>query len=193
MQYSLEPWTQGQTNESCHDCSFTQNSFACILFSLLMSVVKNWLNFLFIFCSLIEFFKKIKKWQEMAKLAHDFQKKIETLERKFEVASIIFSKYNRVFQDLFLPLDEKPAAPNRRGGRRKHGYVVWCMYMYFSLLQDCLSQSAHTHLGQIITVPIWLWVMPPLHALNIRRRKSSDLQSFVHARDNTQWLVYRWY
>lgn len=71
--------------------------------------------------SLIEFFKKIKKWQEMAKLAHDFQKKIDTLERKFEVASIIFSKYNRVFHDLFSPLDEKPVASNRRGGRRKHG------------------------------------------------------------------------
>lgn len=83
--------------------------------------VKKRLNFLFIIRSLIEFFKKIKKWQEMAKLAHDFQKKIETLERKFEVASIIFSKYNRVFHDLFLPLDEKPAASNRRGGRRKHG------------------------------------------------------------------------
>lgn len=59
----------------------------------------------------------------MAKLAHDFQKKIDTLERKFEVASIIFSKYNRVFHDLFLPSEEKPAAPGRRGGRRKHGYA----------------------------------------------------------------------
>ena len=71
--------------------------------------------------SLIEFFKKIKKWQEMAKLAHDFQKKIDSLERKFEVASIIFSKYNRVFHDLFVPPDDKPATSGRRGGRRKHG------------------------------------------------------------------------
>ena len=71
--------------------------------------------------SLIEFFKKIKKWQEMTKTLHDFQKKIDTLERKFEVASIIFSKYHRVFHDLFLPLEDRPAAPSRRGGRKKHG------------------------------------------------------------------------
>ena len=74
-------------------------------------------------CSLIEFFKKIKKWQEMTKLPPDFQKKIDTLERKFEVASIIFSKYHRVFHDLFLPVEEKPVTANRRGGRRKHGCV----------------------------------------------------------------------
>ena len=74
--------------------------------------------------SLIEFFKKIKKWQEMAKLPHSFQKKIDTLERKFEVASIIFSKYNKVFLDLFLPVEDKPASSSRRGGRRKHGWVT---------------------------------------------------------------------
>ncbi|CAI8028338.1 Retinoblastoma-like protein 1 [Geodia barretti] len=107
--------------------------------------------------SLIEFFKKMKKWQEMTKLLHDFQKKIDTLERKFEVASIIFSKYHRVFHDLFSPLDEKPTAASRRGGRKKHGNKPcstaelfkfgWTLYIHikgqYPQINDDLVNSHH--------------------------------------------------
>uniref|UniRef100_A0A1X7THD3 Retinoblastoma-associated protein N-terminal domain-containing protein n=1 Tax=Amphimedon queenslandica TaxID=400682 RepID=A0A1X7THD3_AMPQE len=50
---------------------------------------------------LIEFFRKIKKWLEMAKLPQLYLEKVETLERKFEVISVIFKKYRREFSTIF--------------------------------------------------------------------------------------------
>ena len=68
--------------------------------------------------SLIEFFKKIKKWLEMAKSPPSLNTKVESLERKFEVASIIFEKYSRVFADLFRKPDEHQAPSLRQRGRK---------------------------------------------------------------------------
>ena len=74
--------------------------------------------------SLIEFFKKMKKWLEMARLPLSFQTKIEALERKFEVASIIYDKYRKVFKELFDMGEEKGSAgsssgtPTRPRGRK---------------------------------------------------------------------------
>lgn len=75
--------------------------------------------------SLIEFFKKIKKWLEMANLPPSFHHKVITLERKFEVASIIFDKYRKVFCDLFNFPDEKQVPSTRQRGR-KSKWVLEC-------------------------------------------------------------------
>lgn len=55
---------------------------------------------------------------EMAKLPFSFQQKIEALERKFEVASIIYDKYRKVFRDLFQLPDEKQTPNTRQRGRK---------------------------------------------------------------------------
>lgn len=61
----------------------------------------------------------MKKWLEMAQLPQSFQKKIEALERKFEVASIIYDKYRKVFGELFeLGEEKQPSAPTRARGRK---------------------------------------------------------------------------
>ena len=73
----------------------------------------------------------------MAELSNSFQLKIETLERKFEVASIIFSKYNKIFQNLFSGKEEKPASSGRRGGRRKHQYVNYLHLIYMTMCSTC--------------------------------------------------------
>lgn len=70
-------------------------------------------------CSLIEFFKKMKKWLEMAHLPQTFQQKIEALERKFEVASIIYDKYRKVFWEMFEHGEEKPSTAQTRARGRK--------------------------------------------------------------------------
>ena len=54
----------------------------------------------------------------MASLPLSFQNKIEALERKFEVASIINDKYKKVFQDLFQMPDQKQQTPNSRRARK---------------------------------------------------------------------------
>ena len=61
----------------------------------------------------------MKKWIEMASLPLTFQQKVEALERKFEVASIINDKYKKVFQDLFQMPDQKQQTPNSRQRARK--------------------------------------------------------------------------
>lgn len=47
---------------------------------------------------------------EMARLPLSFQQKIDALERKFEVASIIYDKYRKVFRELFEMVEEKSAS-----------------------------------------------------------------------------------
>ena len=58
----------------------------------------------------------------MAQLPLSFQQKIEALERKFEVASIIYEKYRKVFRQLFNVNDEKTesSVPSRPRGRKPH-------------------------------------------------------------------------
>ena len=74
--------------------------------------------------SLIEFFRKIKKWSEMAKLSSTFIDKVETLERKFEVASIIFDKYKKEFCDIFLcPEERQTPGGARQCGRKSNKYA----------------------------------------------------------------------
>ena len=52
----------------------------------------------------------------MINLPNSFHKKVEALERKFEVASIIFDKYRKVFCDLFqLPAEKQVPAVRQRG------------------------------------------------------------------------------
>lgn len=66
--------------------------------------------------SLIEFFRKIKKWLEMAKLPQGHLDKVEALERKFEVISVIFRKYESEFCEVFV-LQEKKQTPVTGSGR----------------------------------------------------------------------------
>lgn len=61
----------------------------------------------------------MKKWLEMTRLPQSFQHKIEALERKFEVASIIYDKYRKVFWELFELSDaEVTATPTKPRGRK---------------------------------------------------------------------------
>lgn len=62
----------------------------------------------------------MKKWMEMARLSESFQQKIESLERKFEVASIIYDKYRKVFQELFeMNMEKHQTGGSARGRGRK--------------------------------------------------------------------------
>lgn len=74
--------------------------------------------------------QKMKKWIEMAKLPENFQLKIEALERKFEVASIIYDKYRKVFQDLFLLVEDQSVSSNtRQRSRKSRGkWTLVCLY-----------------------------------------------------------------
>ncbi|EEB12417.1 P107, putative [Pediculus humanus corporis] len=51
--------------------------------------------------SLIQFFKKCKKWADMANLPKEFRSKFDHLERKYEVSKVIFIRYKQMFLDIF--------------------------------------------------------------------------------------------
>lgn len=51
--------------------------------------------------SLIQFFKKCKKWADMANLPKEFRSKFDHLERKYEVSKVIFIRYRQMFLDIF--------------------------------------------------------------------------------------------
>lgn len=51
--------------------------------------------------SLIEFFDKLHKWQDMENLPDSIRNKIDQIENSFNISSIIFQKYTNIFIQIF--------------------------------------------------------------------------------------------
>lgn len=104
--------------------------------------------------SLIEFFNKMKKWQDMASLPEDFCQSTEKLERNFTVSAVIFRKYVPIFKAIFkAPMDE-PARVHRSRKQRRHPCTVsevfnfcWVLFVHakgnFPMISDDLVNSYH--------------------------------------------------
>ncbi|XP_066569529.1 retinoblastoma-like protein 2 isoform X3 [Amia ocellicauda] len=105
--------------------------------------------------SLIEFFSKMKKWEDMAGLPTDFRQRTERLERNFTVSAVIFRKYAPIFQDMFRdPSEDPPRAQRSRKQRRRHPCTVsevfnfcWILFVHakgnFPMISDDLVNSYH--------------------------------------------------
>ncbi|XP_069740649.1 retinoblastoma-like protein 1 isoform X2 [Narcine bancroftii] len=104
--------------------------------------------------SLIQFFSKMKKWADMANLSQDFRKRVEQLERNFEVSTVIFRKFEPIFLDMFQsrPQDQ-PRLQRSRKQRRLPCSVTdvfsfcWTLFVYikgnFRMIGDDLVNSYH--------------------------------------------------
>ena len=67
---------------------------------------------------MIEFFKKMKKWSDMASLPQEFRDKVDKLERNFAVSTVTFKKFDPIFLDIFKnPANDPPRPP--RGKKQK--------------------------------------------------------------------------
>uniref|UniRef100_A0A1A7XP02 Retinoblastoma-like 2 (p130) n=1 Tax=Iconisemion striatum TaxID=60296 RepID=A0A1A7XP02_9TELE len=104
--------------------------------------------------SLIEFFSKLKKWQDMAKLPQDFCQCTDTLERNFTVSAVIFKKYVPIFRSIFKTPSEEPLRVHRSRKQRRHPCSVselfnfcWVLYVHakgnFPMISDDLVNSYH--------------------------------------------------
>ncbi|XP_062847615.1 retinoblastoma-like protein 2 isoform X2 [Trichomycterus rosablanca] len=104
--------------------------------------------------SLIEFFSKMKKWQDMANLPKEFRQSTEKLERNFTVTSVIFKKYVPIFKDIFKPPSEEPPRAHRGRKQRRHPCTVaelfhfcWVLFVHakgnFPMISDDLVNSYH--------------------------------------------------
>ena len=82
-------------------------------------------------CSLLEFFKKMKKWLDMANLPKDFRDKVDRLERNFAVSTVIFKKFEPIFLTIFKDPTSCPPRPPRS---RKQRYAkAYCSKLFFKL------------------------------------------------------------
>ncbi|XP_066493965.1 retinoblastoma-like protein 2 [Tiliqua scincoides] len=104
--------------------------------------------------SLIEFFNKMKKWEDMANLPSQFRERTTRLERNFTVSAVIFKKYEPIFQDIFkYPQDDQPRQQRGRKQRRQPCTVsevfqfCWVLFVYakgnFPMISDDLVNSYH--------------------------------------------------
>ncbi|XP_015254352.1 PREDICTED: retinoblastoma-like protein 2 [Cyprinodon variegatus] len=104
--------------------------------------------------SLIEFFSKLKKWQDMANLPQDFRRSTDKLERNFTVSAVIFKKYVPIFKSIFKAPSEEPARVHRSRKQRRHPCTVtevfnfcWVLFVHakgnFPMISDDLVNSYH--------------------------------------------------
>ncbi|XP_068996098.1 retinoblastoma-like protein 2 isoform X2 [Embiotoca jacksoni] len=104
--------------------------------------------------SLIEFFNKMKKWQDMADLPQDFRQSTDKLERNFTVSAVIFKKYVPIFRFIFKAPSEEPPRVHRSRKQRRHPCTVtevfnfcWVLFVHakgnFPMISDDLVNSYH--------------------------------------------------
>lgn len=104
--------------------------------------------------SLIEFFNKMKKWQDMANLPQDFRQSTDKLERNFTVSAVIFKKYVPIFKSIFKAPSEEPPRVHRSRKQRRHPCTVtevfnfcWVLFVHakgnFPMISDDLVNSYH--------------------------------------------------
>ncbi|KAM8892820.1 retinoblastoma-like protein 2 isoform 2-T2 [Spinachia spinachia] len=104
--------------------------------------------------SLIVFFNKMKKWQDMADLPQDFRQCTNKLERNFTVSAVIFKKYVPIFKTIFRALSEEPPRVHRSRKQRRHPCSVtevfnfcWVLFVHakgnFPMISDDLVNSYH--------------------------------------------------
>uniref|UniRef100_A0A3Q2DFJ2 Retinoblastoma-like 2 (p130) n=1 Tax=Cyprinodon variegatus TaxID=28743 RepID=A0A3Q2DFJ2_CYPVA len=101
---------------------------------------------------LIEFFSKLKKWQDMANLPQDFRRSTDKLERNFTVSAVIFKKYVPIFKSIFKAPSEEPARVHR-SRKQRHPCTVtevfnfcWVLFVHaknFPMISDDLVNSYH--------------------------------------------------
>lgn len=106
--------------------------------------------------SLIEFFNKMKKWEDMANLPSQFRERTERLERNFTVSAVIFKKYEPIFQDIFrYPQEDQPR--QQRGRKQRYISVISrpiLEYYYYKNIIKLLSCVSCVFDCNFIVVPI---------------------------------------
>ena len=80
--------------------------------------------------SLLEFFKKIRSWYDMANLPAEFRRRTLKLERNFAVSSVLYNKFRPIYDDIFA--DRQTDAnnkPTRNKRKQRSDIVCVCDYV----------------------------------------------------------------
>ncbi|XP_037295161.1 retinoblastoma-like protein 2 isoform X1 [Manduca sexta] len=99
--------------------------------------------------SLIQFFTKIKNWMEMTSMSTDFKERISRLEHKFAVSSVLFRKFQPIFQEIFTGLTSEPPKPvSKRRPKQPCSTnalfeFTWCLYI-------CVKGEFHNSANDLV-------------------------------------------
>ncbi|CAG0894061.1 unnamed protein product [Darwinula stevensoni] len=105
--------------------------------------------------SITDFFKKAKKWVDMANSPASFREKIERLEHNFAVSKVLFQKFIPIFLQMFKdPANDPPRPPRSRKQRTKLPCsskelmeFTWLLFVYikghFPAIRTDLVNSYH--------------------------------------------------
>ncbi|CAN9498656.1 unnamed protein product [Ophioblennius macclurei] len=105
--------------------------------------------------SLMEFFRKMRQWQDMAQLTPEFRRSTDRLERTFTVSALVFQKFIPVFASVFrTPRDEAPPRAQRGRKHRRHPCTIrevfnfcWLLFVHakgnFPMIGDDVVNSFH--------------------------------------------------
>jgi len=69
--------------------------------------------------SVLDFFKKCKRWMEWTESTKRLRERLEHLERKFTVSMVVFIKYRPIFFEMF----KESTIPNMQHKSKKSRYV----------------------------------------------------------------------
>jgi hypothetical protein len=117
--------------------------------------------------SLIEFFSKLHKWQDMENLPDSIRNKIDQIEHSFNISSIIFQKYLNIFIEIFGGNQQKLIDYDYQSQRITNQINP---KLYFKNKQ---KKCSHEHLYQLI------WTIYAL-AKTIYPPTSNDLIASFH-------------
>eukprot|EP00794_Sanderia_malayensis_P018721 gene18721-20610_t len=101
-----------------------------------------------------QFFRKMKKWLDMANLGQKFRDKIDLLERNYSVSNIIFKKIEKIFYEMFKAPEDTPIRAAKSRTRKKQSCTVnelfnfcWTLFIRakgnFPAISDDLVNSFH--------------------------------------------------
>nr|XP_033798787.1 retinoblastoma-like protein 2 [Geotrypetes seraphini] len=132
--------------------------------------------------SLIEFFNKMKKWEDMANLPPEFRERTEKLERNFTVSAVIFKKYGPIFREIFKDPQEEPPRQQRGRKQRRQPCTVaevfqfcWVLFVHakgnFPMISDDLVNSYH-----LLLCALDLVYGNALHCVNHKELLNSDFK-----------------
>lgn len=86
--------------------------------------------------SVIDFFKRCKKWMEWSELPDRYRARLDHLERKFTVSMVIFMKFRPIFVDLFK---EPKLTPALKAKKRTMGLNINKLFEFTWMLFLCLK------------------------------------------------------
>ncbi|MGH0150405.1 UNVERIFIED_CONTAM: hypothetical protein FKN15_063197 [Acipenser sinensis] len=104
--------------------------------------------------SVIEFFSKMRKWEDMAGLSQEFRERTEKLERDFTVSAALYKKYLPIFQDVFRDSQEDPPRQHRSRKQRRQPCTVselfnFCWILFVHAKDSVSYHSNHTYMTSL--------------------------------------------